>query len=284
MHGRQGLQRIVEPHLSGGRTCACPAASRRSPRGSRRGLLAPADRSAGAPARRPATRCGFERVVDLTRAMGQDFPSFDPGLSPVTETVATLARDGYNMRRWSLVEHSGTHLDAPIHYADDGASADRLDIEDLVVPLVVIDIAGKAQDDPDALLTPDDLLAFEAARGPIPPHACVALCSGWERFVDGARFRNADPQGVMHFPGFHPEAAGLLIERGAAGLAVDTLSLDRGMSRDFPVHCAWPPTGRWGLEAVANLATLPPVGATIVVGGPKIKGVTGGPARVLALV
>ena len=65
-----------------------------------------------------------------------------------------MARDGYNMRRWCLVEHTGTHLDAPIHYADDGASADRLEIEDLVVPLVVVDIAGKAQDDPDALLTP----------------------------------------------------------------------------------------------------------------------------------
>jgi kynurenine formamidase len=76
----------------------------------------------------------------------------------------------------------------------------------------------------------------------------------------------------------------LLIERGAAGLAVDTLSLDHGRSTDFPTHCAWLPTGRWGLVAVANLAALPPTGATIVVGGPKIEGATGGPARVLALV
>jgi kynurenine formamidase len=60
----------------------------------------------------------------------------------VTETVATLACDGYNMRRWCLVEHIGSHLDAPIHDADDGASANRLKIEDLVVPMVVVDIAG----------------------------------------------------------------------------------------------------------------------------------------------
>jgi kynurenine formamidase len=153
-----------------------------------------------------------------------------------------------------------------------------------VVPLVVVDIAGKAQDDPDALLTPDDLLAFEATHGAIPAHSCVAMRSGWERFVAGPGFCNVDAQGVMHFPGFHPDATAFLIERDAVGLAVDTLSLDHGVSRDFPTHRAWLPTGRWGLEAVANLATLPPVGATIVVGGPKIEGATGGPARVLALV
>jgi kynurenine formamidase len=253
-------------------------------RGSRRGLLAPPDRAAGSPARRIDSRRSFERVVDLTHAMGPDFPSFDPGPGLVTETVATLARDGYNMCRWCLIEHTGTHLDAPIHYADDGASADRLAIEDLVVPLVVVDIAAKAEADPDALLTPDDLLVFEATHRPIPAHSCVALYSGWERFVGGDKFCNADERGVMHFPGFHPEAAALLLERDAIGLAVDTLSLDHGPSTDFPTHCAWLPTGRWGLEAVANLALLPPTGATIVVGGPKIKGATGGPARVLALV
>jgi kynurenine formamidase len=253
-------------------------------RGSRRGLLAPPE-SAGA---RASDRVGrprsFNRAVDLTHAMGPDFPSFDPGPSLVIETVATLRRDGYNMRRWCLIEHTGTHLDAPLHYDDDGASADRLPIEDLVVPLVVVDIAAQAQDDPDVLLTPADLIAFEAAHGSIPAHGCVAMHSGWDRLVTSARFCNADPQGAMHFPGFHPEAAAFLIERDAIGLAVDTLSLDRGVSRDFPTHCAWLPTGRWGLEAVANLGALPPVGATIVVGAPKIKGATGGPSRVLALV
>jgi kynurenine formamidase len=253
-------------------------------RGGRGASFAPADRSAGAAGPAPGTRRSFTRVVDLSHTLGPDFPTFDPGPALTTETVATLARDGYNMRRWCMLEHTGTHLDAPLHYADDGASADRLRVEDLVAPLAVVDIAGRAQDDPDALLTPDDLLAFEAAHGPIPPRCCVAMHSGWERFVAGPGFCNADAEGVMHFPGVHAEAAALLIERGAIGLAVDTLSLDHGPSRDFPTHRAWLPSRRWGLEALANLATLPPLGATIVVGIPKIEGATGGPARVLALV
>lgn len=89
----------------------------------------------------------------------------------------------------------------------------------------------------------------------------------------------------MHFPGFHADAAAFLMEeRQVIGMAVDTLSLDYGRSADFAVHYAWLPSNRWGLECVANLASLPATGATLVVGGPKVLGATGGPSRVMALV
>jgi kynurenine formamidase len=183
------------------------------------------------------------------------------------------------------VEHTGTHMDAPIHFGEDVQSADEIPIEHLVVPLVVVDIRQKAQDDADAQVTPDDLKAFEAGHGPIPDGTCVAMNSGWAAKVAGPGFRNADGQGVMHFPGFHVEAAGYLMsERNAIGIAVDTLSLDFGKSPDFATHYNWLPSNRWGLEALANLDQLPATGATIVAGGPKIKGATGGPSRVIALV
>ena len=149
----------------------------------------------------------------------------------------------------------------------------------------VVDIAARADDDPDTRLTPDDLRAWEAQHGPIPAGACVAMYSGWDRHLDDGRFRNADADGVMHFPGFHEEATAFLMEeREVVGIAVDTLSLDYGPSADFAVHYQWLPSNRWGLEAVANLAELPPVGATLVTGSPKIRGATGGPSRVIALV
>jgi kynurenine formamidase len=89
---------------------------------------------------------------------------------------------------------------------------------------------------------------------------------------------------MLHFPGFHPDAADMLMkERQVVGMAVDTLSLDYGASKDFKTHYAWLPSGRWGLENVAGLDRVPPLGATLVVGAPKIKGATGGPTRVLAL-
>jgi kynurenine formamidase len=227
----------------------------------------------------------FSRVVDLTHAMGPDFPTYDGGSNLAMETLVTLAKDGYNMYRWQLVEHTGTHMDAPFHFSEDGQSADQIPVENLVVPLVIVDLRAKAESDPDAQVTPDDLKAFEAVHGPIPDGACVAMNSGWAAKVAGPEFRNADGDGVMHFPGFHVEAAQYLMsERNAIGIAVDTLSLDFGRSPDFATHYAWLPTNRWGLEAVASLGELPPTGATLVVGGPMIRGATGGPTRLFALV
>jgi kynurenine formamidase len=184
------------------------------------------------------------------------------------------------------MEHAGTHVDAPLHYSDTGAAADAIAAEQLVAPLAVVDVAAKAARNADYALTQQDLAEWEAQHGPLPDGCCVALHSGWARYAgDGAKFTGRDAAGVFHFPGFAPAAAEWLIrERRAVGLAVDTLSLDVGTSRDFRTHKIWLPSGRWGIENVANLDKLPPAGATVVVGLPKVKGASGGPARVIALV
>lgn len=227
----------------------------------------------------------FGRVVDLTHTLGSGFPTFGGTQNFELERIVSIETDGYNMYRWLLVEHTGTHMDAPIHFSADGHAADEIPVEQLVVPLAVVDIASRAQDDADTQLTPDDLTAWEQANGPIPQGACVAMHSGWDRRVGGEGFRNADTDGGLHFPGFHEEAVAYLLESTeATGIAVDTLSLDHGPSKTFATHYNWLPANRWGLECVANLGDLPAAGATIVVGSPAIEGATGGPSRVFALV
>lgn len=237
---------------------------------------------APAPPRAPTT---FTRAVDLTHTIWPDFPTYFGVPQLQIEVLNTFADSGFNMNNWHIGEHTGTHMDAPFHFSADGLTADAVPIANLVVPLAVVDIRAKAAANPDAQLTPDDLLAWEAAHGRVPEGACVAMLSGWDAYIEQPMFRNADANGGMHFPGIHAEAAGWLIEeRNVVGIAVDTLSLDYGQSADFATHYAWLPTNRWGLENVANLADLPAKGATLVVGGPKILGATGGPSRVIALV
>jgi kynurenine formamidase len=110
------------------------------------------------------------------------------------------------------------------------------------------------------------------------------MLSGWGAHVDGPMFRNPDAAGAMHFPGFHVETAQMLMsDADVAGIAVDTLSLDHGPSPDFAVHYAWLPSNRWGIECLANLDQVPAAGATLVVGAPKHRGGTGGPARIFTL-
>ena len=236
------------------------------------------------PAQGAAKPYSFSEIHDLTHALTVDFPTFEGVPQLELETLVTLAENGYNMYRWILVEHTGTHMDAPFHFSD-GLSADQIPAADLMGALVNVDIRARAEADPDAQLTPDDLAAWESTYGPIPAGAIVAMNSGWSDLVGTDKFRNADDSGGMHFPGFHIEAIEfLLTERDVKGIFVDTLSLDYGQSADFAVHYRWLPAQKWGMECVANLGHLPASGATVIVGGPKIAGATGGPSRVFALV
>jgi kynurenine formamidase len=228
----------------------------------------------------------YKKVVDLTHTMSADFPTFDgkPGIE--MQKVFDLKKDGYNLYRWSLIEHSGTHLDAPIHFSESGIAVEQIPADALVAPLAVINVADKAAKDPDYQLSRADLVAWERRHGRLPDNACVAMNSGWARHVsDKAKYVGKDAGGLMHFPGFSPDAAAwLLNERKAAGIAVDTLSLDHGASKDFKTHVLWLGAGRWGLENVANLGGVPAAGATLIVGLAKVKGATGGPTRLFALV
>jgi len=245
------------------------------------GFAATAAPAAGAPAPRK-----FKSVVDLTHVMSPAFPTFDGSPGIEMQRIGELKKDGYNIYRWRLIEHSGTHLDAPVHFSETGITAERIPAETLVAPLAVIDVAAKAVQNPDYLLSRDDLTAWERRHGRLPENCCVAMHSGWAKHVaDVARFTGKDANGRLHFPGFSAEAAEWLMkQRKVVGIAVDTLSLDHGPSKDFKTHRLWLPSGRWGLENVANLDKVPAAGAILVVGLAKIKDATGGPARLLALV
>lgn len=243
--------------------------------------------AAVAPSARAATAShSFSDVQDLTHPLFEGFPTFGGDKWFTMEPMLTFAKEKLNINRWALVEHTGTHMDAPLHFTADGISVDEIPIADLVVPLAVVDIAKRAQDDPDASLTPDDIKAWEAANGPLPEGCCVAMNSGWDKLLTTPRFAGRDDAGKNHTPGFHGETAAMLLgERNVKGLGVDTLSLDTGINTGpFPVHYSWLGSGRWGVECLANLGSLPAKGAILVLGGPKVKGGTGGPSRVLALV
>ncbi|MEM7644764.1 MAG: cyclase family protein [Pseudomonadota bacterium] len=233
----------------------------------------------------PAVADMHGSVRDLTHAYDETFPTYfgAPGIS--YDKGFDFAENGFNLYTLTVNEHTGTHIDAPLHFSADGDSVDEIEVGNLVVPLCVVDIREKAAADPDAQVTPDDLAAWVETNGDIPDRACVAMLSGWTDKVATDAYRGADGDGVMHFPGFHAEAADMLLrETSAVAMAVDTLSLDHGPSADFATHYAWLPAGRYGIENMAVSADLPAAGATLIVGAPKHKRGTGGPARIFALV
>ena len=228
----------------------------------------------------------FRAVVDLTHTMSPAFPTFFgvPGIE--LQKQFDFKKDGFNLNWWRIIEHAGTHLDAPIHFSENGATVEKIPVDTLVAPLAVIDIRARAAQNADAMVTRQDIIDYEKKNRKLPDNCCVVMLSGWAQHVgDAAKYTGKDAGGVFHFPGFSPEAAEWLMkERKVVGLAVDTLSLDHGPSKDFKVHHVWLPSGRWGLENVANLDKVPVAGAAAVVGVAKVKDATGGPTRLLALI
>lgn len=223
-------------------------------------------------------------IVDLTHYLESTSPIW-PGNEPFTaEPVKTFENDGFYQQKVSFWEHTGTHVDAPIHFIEDGLTADALDISTLFAPLAVIDISARAADDADTALSVDDILTYEANYGELPTGVLVAMNSGWSsKWTDPEAFVNLDADGVQHYPGFHPDAAEFLVtERDIAGIAVDTLSQDPGNSTDFGTHVTILGAGKYGIEGVNNLAAMDPAGASVYVGAPKWEGASGGPSRIIA--
>jgi kynurenine formamidase len=211
------------------------------------------------------------------------FPAFTPiQIKP----KFSIAKDGFFANEITFDEHTGTHMDAPAHFVQGSATADKLPADKFFAPLAVINIESRAAKDADAVVTVDDVVAWEKQHGRLPAGAFVAMYSGWgARIGNAGRFLNKDAKGTMHAPGFSEDAAKFLTkERDIVGVGVDTLSLDIAAASKFVAHLAFLGAGKYGVELIANLNAVPPSGATIVVGGPKHEGASGGPCRVFALV
>ena len=222
------------------------------------------------------------KVADLTHVFREGFPVYT-GDAPVRDTLVTIPANGFYAQKWTFGEHSGTHMDAPGHFTAGGRLTTDLDPRELFAPIAVIDVRRRAAEDPDTAVGEEDIRRYERRYGRIPRGAAVLMRSGWDsRAGDADAFKNADAGGVYHFPGFGADAAALLRKRDALAIGVDTLSLDPGNSTTFEVHVEWLGSDRYGLEGVANLASIPARGATLIVGVIPWEAGSGGPCRLLA--
>jgi kynurenine formamidase len=233
------------------------------------------------------------RVVDLTHAQGHNtlyWPS-SPSAFKLDTLAFGMTPGGYFYSSFAFAtpEHGGTHIDAPIHFAEGRNTTDRIPLSQLIAPAVVIDVTARAAADRDYRATADDVLLFEARNGRIAPGTIVLLRTGWDkRWSSRMQYFGDDTPGRtthLHFPGFGAEAARLLVEqRRVAALGIDAASIDYGPSQDFIVHRIAMQANTPGFENLTNLDQLPARGATLIALPMKIEGGSGGPLRAVALV
>jgi len=243
---------------------------------------------------------GSIEVVDLTQPLGPDTPVIDlppvfaasPGLS--IETISRYDEKGpawyWNTIR--LGEHTGTHFDAPAHWITGrdlpDNTTDRIPVRRFIGPACVLDCSAEAAADPDFLLTPAHVQAWEAQHGRIPSGAWLLLRTDWSKREGREAFLNMREDG-SHTPGFHPDCMRFLAqERDILGVGVETVGTDAGQAGGldpmFPAHNMMQGSGRFGLARLTNLDRLPPTGAIVIAAPLKIVDGSGSPLRVLALV
>ena len=228
----------------------------------------------------------FSRVVDLSHTISGNIPLW-PGDPPVElEAVAQFDPDGYYLRRFSMGEHSATHMNAPNSFHDGAHGIDGYEPDSLVVPAVVVDVRAQADADPDHQVSVADLKAWEEEHGRIPEGAVVLAFTGWqELWGDADAFFGEDADGNMHFPGFSGEAAAFLLEeRSAAGVGIDTHGVDPGLDEEYAVNTQVLAVNGIVLENLTNLDQLPAVGTTIAIGILRLEEGSGSPVSVLAFV
>ena len=245
-----------------------------------------------------ATRSGSVRVVDLTSPLQESTPILElPEPFSNTSRFRLEEISRYDERGpawyWNDIhtgEHTGTHLDAPIHWITGrgGDDVSQIPPRRLVGPAAVIDKTAEAGKDPDYLLTIQDVEAFEAEHGQLPTGAWLLYRTGWDaRADDEGRCLNADESGP-HTPGVHPDCARWLAGRPITGLGVETVGTDAGAAHafdpPFPCHSFLLGADKYGLTQLANVGRLPATGALVVAAPLKIVHGSGSPCRVLALV
>ncbi len=196
----------------------------------------------------------------------------------------------YAANSYSAGEHGGTHLDAPAHFAKGMPGVDRIPLERLWAPAVVVDVQDRAAKDRDYLVTEMDLLQWEKGNGRIPEGSILLIRTGWGKFYPrraqylGTERRGEQAVSELHFPGVSPGAAEWIVKnRKISILGIDTGSIDRGQSQLFEVHQILFKAGICALENVANMDQLPARGFEIIALPMKIQGGTGAPVRIVAI-
>jgi kynurenine formamidase len=232
-------------------------------------------------------------IVDLTHPFDEQtiyWPT-ESGFA-LTSKHAAVTDKGYYYASNALCtpEHGGTHIDAPVHFWEGGASVDAIPLERLIGPAIVLDVREQARRNPDYRVSVDDFLAWERTHGIVPAGAIVLIRTGFgARWPDRKAYLGTDERGPaavakLHFPGIDAEAAAWLADTrkiGAVGL--DTASIDHGPSERFETHVALFRRGVPAFENVANLERLPAKGFTVVALPMKIRGGSGGPLRIIAV-
>ncbi len=229
-----------------------------------------------------------KRFVDLTHSFGPTTPHWKGFGEEKVTTLYTIKKDGFIVQQFTHVGQWGTHIDPPAHFHEGLRTVDQIPPEEMLLPLVVLDVHAQVAKNPDYTLRLEEVQAWESKHGRIPEHAFVAMRTDWsKRWPNDAAMQNRDAAGVAHYPGWSKEVLKLLYEdRKITASGHETTDTDPGLATtkdDYSLESYILGLNHYQIEMLANLDQVPEAGALLMVTWPKPEGGTGFPARVIAI-
>ncbi|RSC96188.1 cyclase family protein [Tenacibaculum singaporense] len=260
-------------------------------------LLACNEKQAKAPDSNKSDQTNFSesKIIDLSHAYSNETVYWVTAKEFKLDTVFKGQTDKgfyYSANNFSTAEHGGTHIDAPIHFAEKGLTVDEIPLEKLIGSAIKIDVSSKTLNNPDYLIKIDDFLAWEnKEKIKIPNGSIILLETGFSKYYPnkvkymGTAERGENAVEKLHFPGLSKEAAKWLVEeRNINAIGIDTPSIDYGQSKYFESHVILLSQNIPAFENLTNLDKLPSIGFKIIALPMKIKNGSGAPLRIVAIV
>ncbi len=225
--------------------------------------------------------------VNLTHPFDSDIPHWK-GFSPMTTKALYTYDDGFLVYEYCHVGQWGTHIDPPAHFFEGLRTQDQIGVEEMLLPLVVLDVHEKVAENSDYQLTMEDITAWEAKHGQVPEGAFVAMRTDWsKRWPNQDAMQNVDDKGVAHYPGWSMDTLKYLYEeRHITASGHEPTDTDPGVATtldDYSLESYILSLDKYQIELLANLDQVPEFGALVSVTWPDAKGGTGFPARVFAI-
>lgn len=228
------------------------------------------------------------RFIDLTHVFDSDIPHFEKSNPMRMDEIRNYQSDGFLVQQFQFEGQWGTHVDAPSHCSKGLRTIDQISLEEMILPLVVIDIHEQVSQNPDYILLVDDVLSWEDQNGRIPTGAFVALRTDWsKRWPNNEAMHNWDSSKISHTPGWSLDALSYLYEDcQITASGHETIDPDPGFrAKDTNWICERYilSHNHYQIELLTNLDQCPPKGAIVICSFPKPRGASGFPARVFAI-
>ena len=223
-------------------------------------------------------------ILDLSHNLDETIPVW-PRSTRFQRTLTLDYPQGCRTYDFTQAQGIGTHVDAPSHFFPEAQAIDAIPLSQLIVPAAVLDVRQQVEKNSDYQVSPNDLIVWENQFGRIRPGMLIIILTGWSaRWSDESSYRNTDANGIMHFPGIAATMASLLVEKSVVGVGIDTLSVDCGYSENYPAHKLLLGAGKYLIENLTKIESLPRIGSSILVLPIKIKDAPEASARVVALI